>query len=177
MRANVYPGWPAFYGQAKSFGVVFGPPLRGKTVMIQAVEVELKRFCTGSQSWETRAEVSAFPRLAQEFTQGELFCRVEGSTDARGTMQLHVRVEGASTLCCQRCLGDLPHRLAIDHTVVVARDAAELERLEADPDCDVIPLENRLDLVALVEDEVLLGLPLAAMHAEGECPPEGVRFF
>jgi uncharacterized protein len=27
-----------------------------------------------------------------------------------------------------------------------------------------------VDLVELVEDEVLLSLPLAAKHAEGECP-------
>ena len=145
--------------------------------MMQTVEVEPKRFCTGSQSWEIRAAVSAFPRLAKEFTQGELFCRVDGSTDARGAMRLHVRVEGASTLRCQRCLSDLPHTLAIDHVVMLARDAAELDRLEADPDCDVIPLENRLDLVALIEDEVLLGLPLAAMHAEGECSSGDARFF
>ena len=145
--------------------------------MMQTVEVEPKRFCTGSQSWETRAAVSAFPRLAKEFTQGELFCRVDGSTDARGAMRLHVRVEGASTLRCQCCLSDLPHTLAIDHVVMLARDAAELDRLEADPDCDVIPLENRLDLVALIEDEVLLGLPLAAMHAEGECSSGDARFF
>ncbi len=138
--------------------------------MMQTVEVEPKRFCTGGQSWETRAAVSAFPRLAKEFTQGELFCRVEGSADARGAMRLRVLVEGESMLRCQRCLGDLPHRLAIDHVLMLARDADELERLEADPDCDVIPLENRLDLVALIEDEVLLSLPLAAMHAEGECP-------
>jgi len=138
---------------------------------MQTVEVEPKRFCTGGQSWETRAAVSAFPRLAKEFTQGELFCRVDGSTDARGAMSLHLRVEGVPTLRCQRCLGDLPYTLAIDHVVMLARDAAELERLEADPDCDVIPLEHRLDLVALIEDEVLLGLPLAAMHAVGECSP------
>ena len=139
--------------------------------MMPGVEIEPRRFCSGNQSWETRSDVSAFPRLAPEFTQGELFCRVDGSMDARGAMRLRVRVEGASMLRCQRCLGDLPHTLAIDHLVVLARDAAELARLEADPDCDVIPLENRLDLVALIEDEVLLGLPLAAMHAEGECSP------
>lgn len=145
--------------------------------MMQTVEVEPKRFCAGSQSWETRAAVSAFPRLAKEFTQGELFCRVKGRTDARGTMHLRVQIEGDVVLRCQRCLGDLPHTLAIDRVLMLARDAAELERLEADPDCDVIPLENRLDLVALIEDDVLLGLPLATMHAEGECSPESARFF
>lgn len=137
--------------------------------MMQPVEVDPRQFCASRQSWETRSDVSAFPRLAHEFTQGELLCRVDGMTDARGTMSLRLRVGGALTLCCQRCLGDLQHAVSLDHALVLARDAAELERLDADPDSDAIPVENRLDLIALVEDEVLLSLPLAAMHAEGEC--------
>ncbi|MCA1979239.1 MAG: YceD family protein [Thiobacillus sp.] len=138
--------------------------------MLQPVEVDPRQFCASRQPWETRSDVSGFPRLAHEFTQGELFCRVVGETDARGTMRLHLHVEGGLALVCQRCLGELRHTLAIEHALVLARDAAELERLDADPDCDAIPVENRLDLIALIEDEVLLSLPLAAMHAEGECP-------
>jgi uncharacterized protein len=138
--------------------------------MLQSVEVDPRQFCASGQSWETRSDVSAFPRLAHEFTQGELFCRVVGATDARGTMRVRLQIEGALTLTCQRCLGGLWQPVEIDHALVLARDATELERLDADPDCDAIPVENRLDLIALVEDEVLLSLPLAAMHAEGECP-------
>ena len=138
--------------------------------MVAPVEVDPRQFCAGRQSWEVRSDVSAFPRLGQEFTQGSLFCRVAGETDPRGTMFLLLRIEGALTMACQRCLGEMRHPLALDHRLVLARDAAELERLDADPDCDAIPVEGRLDLIALIEDEVLLSLPLAAMHAEGECP-------
>ncbi len=138
--------------------------------MMQPVEVDPRRFCAGKQSWETRSDVSAFPRLGHEFTQGELFCRVVGETDARGTMSLRLTVDGTLGLTCQRCLGPLQYAVRVDHGLLLARDATELERLDAEPECDAILIEPQLDLIALIEDEVLLSLPLAAMHAEGECP-------
>jgi len=61
-------------------------------------------------------------------------------------------------------------RGSIEHTLHLARNETELERLDALPDSDAILAGEMIDLVALIEDEVLLSLPLAAMHAEGECP-------
>jgi uncharacterized protein len=114
--------------------------------------------------------VTEFPRLAHEFTQGELFCRVTGQNDQRGGVSLQLKVQGEVGLICQRCLGDLLHAVQIARVLHLARNEAELERLEALPDSDAILVDEAIDLVDLVEDEVLLSLPLAAMHAEGECP-------
>ncbi len=139
--------------------------------------VDPRPFCASKQSWETRSDVSAFPRLGHEFTQGELFCRVDGGTDRQGTMSLRLFIEGTLELTCQRCLGPLAQAVDVDHVLLLARDATELERLDAEPGCDAILAEGKLDLLALVEDEVLLGLPLAAMHAEGECPATGRASF
>jgi uncharacterized protein len=138
--------------------------------MLRPVEIDPRRFCRDSQSWETRSDVSAFPRLAHEFTQGALFCRVIGQTDQRGGMSLRLAISGEVELTCQRCLGAMQHAVQIERTLYLARNEAELERLEALPDSDAILVSETLDLVDLVEDEVLLSLPLAAMHAEGECP-------
>ncbi len=138
--------------------------------MLEAVEVDPRRFCRGKQSWETRSDVSAFPRLAHEFTQGELFCRVDGEADPRGELFLRLRVEGAVELTCQRCLGSMTQGIDIGRVVHLAQSETELERLDALPDGDAILAGATIDLLALVEDEVLLSLPLAAMHAEGECP-------
>jgi uncharacterized protein len=138
--------------------------------MLQPVEVDPRRFCRDSKSWETLSDVSAFPRLAHEFTQGTLFCRVTGQADQRGGMSLRLEVGGDVALTCQRCLGSLVHRVDTGRTLHLARNETELERLDAMPDADAILAGEVLDLVGLVEDEVLLSLPLAAMHAEGECP-------
>ncbi len=138
--------------------------------MMQAVEVDPRRFCRGKQSWETQSDVSAFPRLAHEFTQGGLFCRVDGDADAQGGLLFHLTIRGTVEMTCQRCLGGMQHAVQIERTLHLARNETELERLDALPDSDAILAGETIDLVALVEDEVLLSLPLAAMHAEGECP-------
>jgi len=138
--------------------------------MLAPVEVDPWRFCRDSQSWETRSEVAAFPRLAHEFTQGTLFCRVVGRVDQRGSLSLQLAVSGEVQLTCQRCLGSMPYKVDVERTLYLARNEAEMERLDALPDSDAIQAGETLSLVDLVEDEVLLSLPLSAMHAEGECP-------
>ncbi len=138
--------------------------------MLQPVEVDPRRFCRDAQSWETRSDVSAFPRLALEFTQGALFCRVSGRADQRGGLSLRLTISGEVELTCQRCLGGMRHAVEIERTVHLARNETELERLDALPDSDAVLAGEKIDLVELVEDEVLLSLPLASMHVEGECP-------
>jgi uncharacterized protein len=145
--------------------------------MMQPVEVNPWRFCRGKQVWEIRSDVSAFPRLAHEFTQGELFCRVTGEADPQGGLALALTIDGEVEMTCQRCLGEMTHAVRIERTLHLARNETELERLDALPDSDAILAGEAVDLVALVEDEVLLSLPLAAMHVEGECPGEGIAIF
>jgi len=143
--------------------------------MLQAVEVDPWRFCRDAQSWEIQSDVAAFARLAHEFTQGTLFCRVLGRVDQRGSLSLRVAVSGEVGLTCQRCLGDMPYRVEVERTLYLAKNDAELERLDALPDSDAIQPGESLSLVELVEDEVLLSLPLATMHAEGECSLRGAQ--
>jgi len=138
--------------------------------MLQAVEVDPWRFCKDAQSWEVQSDVDAFPRLAHEFTQGALFCRVVGRVDQRGSLSLRLTVSGEASLTCQRCLGEMPYGVEVERTLYLARNEAEMERLDALPDSDAIQPGETLSLVELVEDEVLLSLPFAPMHAEGECP-------
>lgn len=146
-----------------------------ESAMLPPVEVDPWRFCRDGQSWETRSEVAAFPRLAHEFTQGTLFCRVVGRVDQRGSLSLQLTVSGDVQLTCQRCLGSMPYKVDVERTLYLARNEAEMERLDALPDSDAIQAGEILNLVDLVEDEVLLSLPLATMHAEGECPVPGAQ--
>ncbi|NDP48088.1 MAG: hypothetical protein GZ085_06765 [Sulfuriferula multivorans] len=143
--------------------------------MLQAIEVDPRRFCKDAQSWEIESDVSAFPRLALEFTQGALFCRIIGRADELGGLSLKLTVHGQVELMCQRCLSGMPHVIEIDRTVYLARTETEMERLDEMPDSDAILVSESLGLVELVEDEVLLGLPMAPMHAKGKCPVIGAE--
>lgn len=141
--------------------------------MLQPVEIDAKRFCRDARSWEVQSDVTAFPRLGGEFTQGSLVCRVDGHAGQRGEMSLRLSIHGKVELPCQRCLNAMWQAVDIDRTLYLALSERELERLDALPDSDAILVGETLDLVTLVEDEVLLSLPFAAMHVEGECPSAG----
>ena len=134
-------------------------------------EIDPLRFCKLAQAWEVDSNLSEFPRLVSEFTQGQLFCRVTGRTDRHKGCVLSVEIRGEVELTCQRCLGGLTHEIAIACDVALARDEAELERRSADAESsvEVILAGAKLSLIDLIEDEVLLGLPLAPKHAPGVC--------
>ena len=139
--------------------------------MFEPTGIDPLRFCKLAQVWDVDSNLSEFPRLAHEFTQGQLVCRVAGRLDRQGGCVLHLEIRGEVDLTCQRCLRSLAHTVEIERDVYLARNETELERLDTDPDLsgDVILMGGRLSLIELIEDEVLLGLPLTPMHAPDVC--------
>lgn len=83
---------------------------------------------------------------------------------------LRLEVKATVWLICQRCLAEYPEVLSLRSVIAVARDAAELARWEKEePLLDALLAETRMDLPALVEDEILLSLPLVPLHPTGGC--------
>ena len=113
--------------------------------------------------------VGDFERLAQEFVnpEAELVYRVCGQQDARGRPQIHCQVKARLEMVCQRCLKPVDVVVASDRVLYLANSEAEAERLEAalaDEDIEVMVSGKNLDLAGVVEDEVILSLPLVPMH-------------
>jgi uncharacterized protein len=71
-------------------------------------------------------------------------------------------------LQCQRCLQPLAQVLAVERRLRFVRGADEAERLDAESEDDVLELLARQDLRELVEDELILALPLVPRH--DACP-------
>jgi uncharacterized protein len=96
--------------------------------------------------------------------------RITGTHDALGHPALAVELDGALPQTCQRCLE--PFVLAVKQrsVVLLARDDDELARLDENDEHEVVLAAGALDPRDLVEDELLLSLPYAPRHAEGECP-------
>jgi len=72
-------------------------------------------------------------------------------------------------LVCQRCLGSLTHLLSIRNTLLLAHNEAELARLDEDESVDVVLAEAQMDLLALLEDEMILSLPISPRHENNGC--------
>jgi uncharacterized protein len=91
-----------------------------------------------------------------------------GGVDGQRRPSLTLTLSGTVPLVCQRCLQ--PFAQAVDQSteLLLARSEAELARLDLD-DIEVVLATERLDPLMLVEDELLLSLPFAPRHADGEC--------
>ena len=123
---------------------------------------------------EIRGEiaVSALSRLADKLAKpdGSLTYIVSGyHEDGRDILEL--TLQGACTLKCQRCLSELEYPVNLVSRLWLL-PADKLDDAEEDDDeMDAIEAEARLDVLALIEEELLLDLPFAPRHAEGECVP------
>jgi len=81
---------------------------------------------------------------------------------------LHLTAHASVELECQRCLGAVRTALDVDrffHFVPSEDEAAELDAEEED---DVLALPRSLDLLDMVDEELLLALPIVPRHER--CP-------
>lgn len=88
---------------------------------------------------------------------------------------IHIDVSGVLRLTCQRCLEPVEH--VIRHQALFQLWPADValpddELLE--DEFDALPTGKELDLVQLVEDEVLLQLPLSPRHSDCKLPRSSV---
>ena len=103
-------------------------------------------------------------------SEGSLTYIVRGRREADREM-LQVSLQGTCTLRCQRCLGELEFPVNIVSRLWLLPTDRLDEAKEDDDDADSIEATSQLDVLALIEDELLLGLPFAPRHPEGECVP------
>ena len=77
---------------------------------------------------------------------------------------LHLAADTRLSLVCQRCLGPLDTPVEAERSFLFVADEDTAAQLDADTEDDVLALSRTLDLRALVEDELLLALPLVPRH-------------
>lgn len=116
--------------------------------------------------------VSQFSRLQDALAspQGVLDWRLLGDVNNEGKPSLHLHVTGALELTCQRCLEPYHYDLDIHSDFIVVADEAALPPEEDDLDeQDYLVADAQMQVAELIEDEVLLALPLAPKHALQDC--------
>ena len=82
---------------------------------------------------------------------------------------LHLQARAVVRLQCQRCLQALEMDLVVDRHFLFVASEDEAARLDEHSEEDVLVLQARLDLRELIEDELILAVPLVPRH-EGDCP-------
>ncbi len=129
-----------------------GVPLVASTLL-----QKLKRLAQETQGlqpdlsvqWEARAEFRSLPGADDE-------------------VWLHLQAKTSVPLTCQRCMGIVLAPLEVNqwYRFVATEDIAMAEDDQSEE--DLLVMEPQFDLLALLEDELLMALPLVPMH--DSCP-------
>ena len=104
-------------------------------------------------------------------TTGVVDFRLRGYPGSRGEPMLEVQVTGEIPLICQRCLQAIAFSLEVDNRLELVPEGADLSQDELEDDTrDFLPVVRELDVAELIEDEILLSLPVAPRHEKCGLP-------
>lgn len=123
--------------------------------------------------------LSRLPRLSGELldTEGEASARFHFDRAPGGGDRVRGHVQATLHLRCQRCLERMDHPVDHDFEARLVADEKVLETLPDDQDAVWVE-ERGLSLHGLLEEELLLALPVVALHPEGSpCAEGGHREF
>jgi uncharacterized protein len=140
--------------------------------MSAAGVIDSLEFARSGQALAGELPLSGLERLHDVLieTGGVLRYALRGDRDERNRPQLHLAIDGELRLQCQRCLEALDYPIAVRSTLLLIPRGEQADEMLDDPEApDAIEASDELDVGQLIEDEVLLSLPLSPRHAEGAC--------
>lgn len=129
--------------------------------------LEFAKAASKSQGeWPIAGFVRLRDAVRADEQEGTLRYELRGVPEEHGRPALRLKVDGVLPLVCQRCLGRLEVPLHIEVLLLLAATQAEVEAvpLEAEGPESIVA-GREMPVLALVEDEVLLAMPIAPRHA------------
>ncbi len=143
------------------------------------LRLDVRAFARESASLSGATLLADMPRLAADQTDpldrpaAEVAWLLTGQTqDLRGGAHqtwLHVQAQARLGMVCQRCLGGMTQALTVDRPFrfVSTEQAADAEDDQSEE--DLLVASAAFDAMTLIEDELILALPLVPRH--DDCLP------
>lgn len=122
---------------------------------------QLQRLCDSAH-----AEA---PPAADEFVRWRAVGERRAAAGAQQQNWLQLRAHTTLRLTCQRCLQAVACPLSLDSEFRFVGDETTAAAIDIDAEEDVLVESRSFNLFGLIEDELLLALPLVPRH-EGRCP-------
>ena len=105
-------------------------------------------------------------------SEGEISYFVRGLPDKDGKPMLKLTVVGQCQLSCQRCLNGFSYSInLVSHLWLTQAGELDAFSVEENDEMDSITADKHLDVLNMIEEEILLSLPIAPKHPVGECSP------
>lgn len=136
---------------------------------------DIKEWARTKKFYEGRFLLSQMDRLKPRLHEGGstlkeefIFGMLQFGVDPDGWSFIRGRLDGALPVTCQRCLRGMNHPIALDFGLCFVQNEAELKAVPDGYDPLILKdFSGRLG--DLVEDELLLGLPVVTFHTWDQC--------
>ncbi|WP_449429721.1 YceD family protein [Rhodanobacter umsongensis] len=126
------------------------------------------------RSFEGTLPIAAMSRLCEALasTDGTARFELDFGRDSMGTDYLDVRAQASLTLVCQRTLEPFVLPVAVNTRLGLIR--RERDEAGLPPDCEplLVAEDGRLKPTDVIEDELLLALPLIPVNPDSSLPDE-----
>ena len=143
--------------------------------MSQRIVINSLAFTRDAGSLQGELPIASLTRVLDLLVDsaGNLSYRVEGRLGCRNRPQLLLQLSGVLSVCCQRCLEGIDYPLEVRRVLEFVNEE-ELTQEEIEDDSkDFLPVQGEFDVVELIEEEVILGLPSAPRHESCALPDIG----
>ncbi len=128
------------------------------------------------RSFQGALPIAALPRLGEALagTEGTAQYELDFGRDEFGTAYLDLRVQAPLTLTCQRTLEPFVLPVAVDSRLGLIRSEREEAALPPEVEPLLVADDGKLNLADVIEDELLLALPLIPVNPDSALPEEVV---
>ena len=137
--------------------------------------VDPRKLADRAAALEGELQLSELKRLVDplEDDKGVVHARFDFGRDEQHTVVIRSELDVEVTMICQRCLEPVVLPIHSECEYAVVNEGANSQHLPKGYDALEVG-EEPLDLLALVEDELLLALPIVPLHDPEICqPPAG----
>jgi uncharacterized protein len=135
--------------------------------------LDVARFALAGTTLEAADPVVTYARVAAELATGaetDALVRWSASgeerpgADGKAEPWLHLDAEATLPLTCQRCLTPVATPVVVNRWFRFVADEATAEAEDEEAEEDVLATSRDFDLRALVEDELLMEIPVTPVH-------------
>ena len=108
-------------------------------------------------------------KMGNGASAGVINFTLDGETNAMGQHYLHLVVDANLNTHCQRCLEPMPLSLNLNFDYLIGdfgSQDSDVADIEDNDDYDLQEANQAMNLLTLIEDEVIMAMPIAPVHEE-----------
>lgn len=134
--------------------------------------LDVAGFATAAATLDAADPVPNYVRLVAELADAATDALVRWKAtgeerpgaDGKATPWLHLEAEAIVPLACQRCLTAVDTPVTVDRWFRFVADEAAAEAEDDESEEDLLVVSRDFDLHALIEDELLMEIPVMPVH-------------